>query len=165
MALAHLKFRLVVELGETSGKSTKKAFDLTAADYAAAVTASGTIMSRVVAASDLKVKSYSINDVFTDVDYTNPSTQVEKENQAIISVQLADRPGNNATLVIPGAKIGCFQTSTGPGKDIVDAAASIVTDFVAIYGADGLALTSDGEAVDSGQGIEGKRRHVKNRSS
>ena len=165
MALAHAFFRLNVELAETSGKTTRKAYRLVAADAAAAATASGTILTRLQAVTDLKVKSYQIEDVFTDATFSLPIVAVQKENQAIITVGIDGQPTKSGTIVIPGPKAGVFVSTIGGGVDIVDTSAAIVTDYVAIFDTDNLALLSDGEVADVTTFFAGRRRHVKNRVS
>jgi hypothetical protein len=158
----------VYDLVESSGKNTVRRYQINApADYDAAVAAEAAFRTDLLACTDLAIRSYHVYQEFSENALAYPSG-VEKENEALLSLEITDNPAKTATLSIPGAKDAIFVATTGPNRDVVDTADSAVVALVANFqpvgvGGTGLMLLSDGETADNL--IGGKRRHIANTKS
>lgn len=164
VARAH-PFELMVQIADNSGKTTKKTFELQAADAAAAATDSATILAALNAVTDGVVKSYSINHVFIENALVLPASGVENENQALLSIRLASDPTKYASFAIPAAAPGDFVSASGAGANVVDTGDAGINALVALFTTGNEAYLSDGELADSALDFSGKRRHVASRNS
>lgn len=154
-------FELHVVLTDSSGVDVSKVvYKLIAADYAAAVAAKTTILTRLATVSDAVVKGYSIIQRFVESALALPAN-VEIENRASISARITGDPTKTANVVIPAANIGIFQNGTGSGRNKVDVVDSNLLTYLATWQlTGGLAVLSDGEFLDDTNVIvEGKRNH------
>lgn len=161
MALTHQKFVLEVTFRDSGDDLTMKSYELRGADLAAATANAATLLGALVAASDSKVSSYRIADVFAeDAWAAYAGDTVRNSVQAVITVDIADAPNKKATIVVPGPKNALFTAVTGAGSDVVSPVAALVTGLVDQFKAAGTAYISDGESVDAVPNIKGIRRTV-----
>jgi hypothetical protein len=168
MALTGERWFVVYDLIESSGKGTRRRYEMNApADYAAAVAAEASFRTDLLAVTDCVIRSYHIYQEYVEDALAYP-VGVEKENEALLTFEITDNPAKSATLSIPGASDGIFAATTGPNRDIVDTADADIVAFTqnfqpAAQGGNDLMLLSDGEQADNL--IGGKRRHVGRTSS
>lgn len=165
MALVPQGWELVVGLVDRGGKVVNRTFKLVAADTAGDATAVladvNTIISRLQAVTELKVKSYRIADVVIEDALTLPtSAEAEAEQQLHLSGLIVGSPTESATYDIPGPKQALFQAASGPGADLPNFSVAALDNFVEIFNSagDNLALISDGESWDTNT-LKGKKTH------
>lgn len=163
MALVVAGFYVTYQFVDNSGKSTHRRFQLAATDMAGAVTAEGTLRPLVLALTDCPLKSYQLGVVYSEDALTLPAVGVQNENVGHLHMPIYAKPRKSATWDIPGAKIGLFTATTGPGADIMDMTNSDTLNFIGAIGNGGQAKISDGEVVTA-VGASGKRSHKKNRN-
>lgn len=164
MALASAGFKLVVSLIDAGRDQSNLTYDLVAATYADAVTASGTILGLLDAVTDGVVKSYSIIEKYVEGSLVLPAGTVEMENRAVITCQINANPLKTATVVIPAGVIGLYQSTTGAGHNLIDVNDADLLAYLNIWQVSGaLAQLSDGEYLDDTAVIvSGKRSHRSN---
>lgn len=153
------KWLLSVKLIETSLKTTEKRYELTSADYAAAVIDAASVITKLEAVSDLEVVEYHFYEEHVEDTIVIP-TAAQKENQALLSLRIAGNPLKNVTHAIPGASAGIFIAATGPDSDRVDTADTQLVAYAGMFMSGGECYISDGETADNLNG--GHRRHVAN---
>lgn len=161
MALSHQKFMLSVTFRDSGDDEFTRTFELRGADYAAAAANAATVLGAFVAASDSKVASYAISDVFAeDAWAAYAGDTVRNSVQAVLTVDIAGSPNKKATIVIPAPKNAVFTAVTGAGSDVVSPVAALVTGVVNCFKAAGQAFISDGEDVADTPNTRGIRRTV-----
>lgn len=157
-------FELVVQIADNSGKTTKKTFEMQAADAAAAATDAAAILAALNGVTAGVVKSYSINHVYVENALVLPASGVENENQALLSIRLASDPTKYAGFAIPAADPAIFVAASGAGANVVDTGDAAVNTLVSLFTSTNEAYLSDGELADSSLDFSGKRRHVASRT-
>jgi len=164
MALGTTGFKLVVSLIDAGRDQSNLTFDLVAATYADAITASGTILGLLAAVSDGVVKGYSVIEKFVEGALVLPASTVELENRALITCQINNDPLKTATVTIPAGVIGLYQAATGAGHNLIDVNDADLLAYINIWQVTGaLAKLSDGEYLDdTAVLISGRRTHRKN---
>lgn len=161
MPFASQGFLLSVTLVDTGIDPTVKTYQLRAATYAVAQAAADDMIPIIEAASNSKVASYEIRNPYAATGFIPPSVAGARNSmQAIITVAIADAPLKHADLVIPAPVAAVFQTADGPGSDIVDVNATVVSDYINMFKAAGQAYISDGETVADASQARGVRRTV-----
>jgi hypothetical protein len=161
MAITSKGFKLVVGLIDAGRDQSNMTFDLVAATYADAVTATNTLLPLLEAVTDAVIKGYSIIENFVEGTLVLPAGTVEVENRAMVVCQINANPLKTATVVIPAATIGLFQSNTGAGHNIIDVTDADLLAYLDIWQVSGaLAKLSDGEYLDdTAVIISGKRTH------
>lgn len=165
MAITSRGFKLVVALIDSGRDQSNLTFDLVAATYADAVTATTAILPLLEAVTDAVVKGYNIIENWAEATLVLPSG-TEVENRAVIVCQVNADPMKTATIVIPAASSGLFQTATGAGHNLIDVADADLLAYINIWQVSGaLAKLSDGEYLDdTAVIISGKRAHRRSAS-
>jgi len=165
MALVQQGWKLVTGLVDRGGKVVNRSFDLTAVDTAGDATAVftdvATIISRLDAVTELKIKSYSVSAVYIEDALTLPtSAEAEAEQQLHLSALIVGSPTESATYDIPGPAQALFQAASGPGADLPNFSVTALDNFVEIFNSAGadLATISDGESWDTNT-LKGKKTH------
>ncbi len=165
MSLVQQGWKLVTGLVDRGGKVVNRSFDLTAVDTAGDATAVfadvATIISRLDAVTELKIKSYNIGAVYVENALTLPtSAEAEAEQQLHLSALIVGQPTESATYDIPGPAQALFQASSGPGADLPNFSVTALDNFVEMFNSAGadLATISDGESWDTNT-IKGKKTH------
>jgi len=162
VALTDDGFKLYVSLVDSGGDQSIVRYDLVAATHADAVTAAGTILTRLGAVTDAIVKSYTINNVYIEDALTLPGTGVQVEQRATVICQIDSDPLKKVAINIPAPADGLFVggPATGDGYntiDTTDAALALYTDIWAVSGA--IATISDGEYLSDAPILRGRRTH------
>ena len=133
----------------------------TAGDAAAVFTDVGTIITNVLAVTELKIKRYSVQKVYSEAALTLPtSAEAEAEQQLHISALIKGDPTKSGTYDIPGPKQALFQAASGPGADLPNFSLTALDTFIEMFndcGSD-LAKLSDGESWDTNT-AKGKKTH------
>jgi hypothetical protein len=162
MALVSDGFELSVGLIDNGRKVINKVYELNAADNAEAVTAAGAILTALNAITDLAITGYRINEVYIEDALTIPTVlSAQAENIARLSIQLATSPLKKATHDVPGPIDGIFVGAVGTANyDVVNTAATLLTNYTSLFKASGSAFLSDGEnAALTNEIIRGARVH------
>lgn len=151
----------VINMQDNGGDETMKRFELNAADSTEATTIQTALLAAWNNVTDLKVVSYyTYQEEVSDVEAL-PASGVERENVALLSFQIRDKPNKSATVSIPGAKPGIFVANSGAGAETVDMADAAVIAFRDLFISDPPSVfLSDGESA--GLLFSGKRIHRAN---
>lgn len=165
MALADQGFKLVVSMRDAGNDPSRVVFDLVAATHADAVTAAGTILTRLGNVTDLAVEGYSIVNNFLETAFALPSTGQAEERAKIVAA-IDGSPNKKATIYIPGPVDSIFSAAAGnPGYNVVDVFDTNLDAYVDIWKTTGaLATISDGENLADQEALSGKRTHRKSSS-
>jgi len=165
MALVEKGWNLVVNLVDRGGKNFVRTFAMvatdTAGDASAVITDVGTILTNLAAVTELKVKSYQIQKVFSENALTLPtSAEAEGEQNLHVSAKIVGDPTKSGTYDIPGPKQALFQASSGPGADLPNFSVTALDNFLEMFNSAGtdIALLSDGESWDVNT-AKGKKIH------
>lgn len=145
MALVDSGYRAQFTLVDNGGKKTTKTYQLRAADMATAVTDAAAILLALNAVTNSVVSTYNIANVFKEAALSFPAEGIRNADKMSLSVELETEGGKLANLRVPAPVIGCFIDATGPGANIVNTAASIVTDYCDLFKTGAEAFISDGE--------------------
>ena len=162
MALVDQGFKLVVSLRDSGNDPTRVGYDLVAATHADAVTAAGTILTRLDAVTDLTVESYSIINHYLEDAFALPASgQVEERAKVVAAID--GLPNKKATIYIPGPADAIFSAAPGnPGYNVVDVFDAALDAYVDIWKTTGaLATISDGENLADQEALSGRRTHRK----
>jgi hypothetical protein len=164
MALVQDGWKVVVTFAD-QGKAaaTTREYGMVSTAYDDIVTDLAAALPTIQAASDCPISSYQVTEVYINDALTLPAN-IQAENEAFLTVGLAGRPRESGNLSIPGAKIGCFLTTTGGGSDIVDPSDALVSNFVGLFAVGGTLTFSDGEHANASI-VKGRRRNVKGKKS
>jgi len=165
LSLVQQGWELVVGLVDRGGKVVNRTFELVATDTAGdgtdVFTDVGTIITRLVAVTEAKVKSYRVAAVYIEDALTLPtSAEAEVEQQLHLSALITGSPTESATYDIPAPKQANFQAASGPGADLPNFSVTALDNFVEIFNSAGanLATISDGESWDTNT-LKGKKTH------
>jgi len=163
MALQASRWYTVLTMKDQGGNTFRRTYEQSApADYAAA------LASQTALATDLQaVSNCQIVKAVTFQEYEEDTTFVgtaEGENQALITVGLANKPLDSATLNIPAPVDSIFVGTSGPNRNVVKepADSAILAAFLANFDSEALFYVSDGEQMDGFK--KGKRIHKKSLS-
>lgn len=159
MALAHLLYRVTIQLVDRGENSTRRTYQLRASTSAGALTAAAGLASRLAAITDAFIVGYTVEDVFKEDDLTGfPPDVGEVEEEALLSLNLTTA-GKHASETVPAPKIDIFVAASGPNANIVDGGNAALASFVSSFSASGLAFISDGEDATAAPFNKGKRIH------
>jgi hypothetical protein len=139
-------FLTVTVIDRNEDKSTLE-YELRAADEAAAITATNTIIVALTNLSQARVIGYNIQKRFYNDTPTIP-TAGELQVKARIAFKL-ENSRDYETLDVPAPEEAAFMTLTGKGNKIVDVNKAIVTAYTDLFKSTGVAFISDGEALES----------------
>lgn len=159
MALTSVGFFLSVQLVDGGDNTSVLRYELTAADYATAVTDTAIILAALQAITDAVVRKYSINHVYGEAAFSFPAATVQVENKASITVLLEGNDNKKANIKIPAPVIGLFVDATGGGSNVVDLSDADLVTYFTLFTTGNECLLSDGEVADSM--VSGKRIHAK----
>lgn len=162
MAIVDDGFDLYISLVDAGGDVSTVSYALTAATHADALTAAGTILTRLEAVTKAVVKGYSIVNRYVENDLTLPIADVQVENRAKVVSRIADSPLKTAVFYIPAPEDAIFLGGPGsPAYNIVDTldAALLLYSSIWIETADDLATISDGEYLETAGLLRGERTH------
>jgi hypothetical protein len=160
MALVTDGFTLYVELVDRGGDSTTKSFELSSANYAAAITDAATVVAALDAATYAKIRQYSVSEKFKEDSFTLPLLG-QIEEQALLVLRLSSDPTKSATTSIPAPVDGMFMDTSGDGFNVIDPTDSVVIAYVDLFKTGNQAYISDGEIASSL--VSGRRIHRKSR--
>lgn len=164
MALASVGFTARATFKDTGGDTTSRAFDLTAADVASAVTAANALVADWAAATKALVSAMTITEKFAEDTLVYPAAQCEIENLAAVTVVIDDPQFKTHTFYVPAPIDGLFVDTQGPNFNAVDPTATELQDLLINYETGGIAQVSDGEQIkdaSSAGNVKGKRIHKK----
>lgn len=151
---------MTINFVDTGANVTTKRFQMTAADYATAVTDAAAAIAEWESVTDAEIEAYTIQEVFTEDSPVLPAA-VEIENQALITVGIVGEPLKSATLTIPAPSVGIMTSTVGDGYNTVDVSDADFVAWLAMFSTGGLFLISDGEVA--GGSPKGRRIHRKSR--
>lgn len=161
MAFVSSGWWFVVQLADNGGDVTTKTYQLNSEDAEEAATDSAAVLSALTAVTDCEVLSYFTYEKFVEDTPLLPGNGVQIENLALLVFELAGNPLKSATHTIPGPKIGIFNSSTGPGANVVNTAHTDVVAYRSLFQNAGPCYISDGEKANLLR--EGRRIHRKSR--
>lgn len=158
MALVSVGWYLTVTLADNGGNQTTKTYALRGADEIAAQADAAAIRAALNALTDSVEVAYAVSDRYENDDIVYPAAGIENENKLSMTA-LLDGANKKANLKVPAPKIGAFLETSGPGANICDTTAAIVTDYTDEFKAAGGAYISDGEDLETL--LSGKRISAK----
>lgn len=158
MAFVPGRWFTVINMVDNGNNETSKRFQLNAADSAAATVVQTDLLAAWNNVTDLKVVSYyTYQEEVSDVEALPPSG-VERENVAILSFEVRDKPNKSASLAIPGPKPGIFTATSGKGANVINTGNAAVMALRDLFISDPPSVyLSDGESM--GTLVSGKRTH------
>lgn len=162
MALVAGGFELFVTLVDNNANTSTLSYQLTAENYADAVTDSATVIAALNAVTEAAIKSYNISSRYVENALVLPLAGVQVENRATVVVQLASSPLKRASFHIPAPDPALFMGTSGEPSRIVDTTNTDLRAYSGLFQATGVATISDGEVVGvypAGGIIRGKRTH------
>jgi len=146
------------ELIDGSANLTSHTVELIATDYDSAEASAAAHATVLLAVTGSLMAGYDIRHKLTENSLSAlPAVTVTNSNQAVISASIQDQPLKRATVSIPAAKIGVFAGATGTLANVVNVAATIVTDYLASFTAAGNVYVSDHEHLDPIYNAKGER--------
>lgn len=161
MAFIPGRWFTIINMVDNGGDQSSKRFEINAADSTEATAAQTALLAAWNNVTDMKVVSYyTYQEEVSDVEAL-PASGVERENNALLTFEVRDKPNKSATLSIPAPKPGIFVASSGAGAEIIDTADVAVVALRDLFIADPPTIfLSDGESM--GQLVKGKRVHRRN---
>lgn len=146
----------VVQFVGSDGKVRQRRYEQSnPADYAAALVSQTAIVTDLAGVTDAVITGYhTYQEVYNDA-VALPS-DVQLDDEALLTFRLASNPLKSGTVSIPAAKDAIFEGETGPAYNIVDIENAEVAAFAANFLLDALFWISDGEQAD--ELIAGVRR-------
>lgn len=155
---------LNVAFADNSGKVVNRSYEVVETNYATAFGLADDWVATIQAASDSVVVSWFLAEKMIQDTVVLPAAGVQNENQVIVTGKLLGQPNESGYFSIPGAKITCFQATSGPNADIASFVAPSPLVTVGNLFIDGGAFyISDGENLVTP--LSGRRRHTKSASS
>lgn len=149
MAIVSTGFEGYVSLVDTEGSVVTLRYDLqNPADFAAATTSMGLIITALTAVTDAVIKSWGVGEKYANNALTLPAAGVEVERRAVLSALIAGSlPQKWVNVVIPAPKVGLFMQPTGPGARQIDPNDAAVIDYLQLFETASQAFVSDGEVL------------------
>lgn len=162
MALVSGGVKLIVSYMDNGGDITHRTYRyVDGTTYAAAVTGLAAVLATLNALTDCVISGYSLAEDFIEDALVLPAAGIQNENQLILTVGIEGDPTESGTLTMPSPVIGAFTSPTGPGANVANVGAPVVTNFVGLFVSGGQFTFSDGE-LGNASDVKGKRRHTKN---
>lgn len=157
MAIVNAGFLLTITLGAKNDATRTVNYELTAADYAAAVTQYTAISALLLAVSAGAIRGYNILARAVEDAYVRPtSDEAESRDTARITAYNANNPFKKVNFGIPMPKLAIFKATAGELMDEVDIADADLIAYKNIWDeTTGYAKISDGEYI--GNLLRGKR--------
>ena len=147
MAIVTAGFEATVTLVDSEGSSSVLRYDLVAATFAAALTATQALVTDLQAVSDGVVRSYFVGEKYSEDALVLPAG-VEIEKRAIITATIAGAvPVKYANIIIPAPTQGIFVSATGPNARVVDTNDADAIQYLSNFEAGANAYVSDGESI------------------
>lgn len=163
MALVQGPYFLNVTFADSAGDETTRRIQIQGATDADAKTNATAVVADLVALSDAVVKGWTLCITFLEDAFALPAGNVNVEEAAELTLQLTTSPNKHAVFSVPAPKIGMFAGISGPNRNVVDTADVDTLNLVNDFNTGAQALISDGEAVETGGIIKGKRVHYRSR--
>lgn len=158
MALVDAGWFATFELIDGSANLTSHTVELIATDSASAEASAAAHLVVLLAVTGSFCAGYDIRHKITENALSAlPAVTVTNSNQAVITASIIDQPLKRASVAIPAAKIGVFAGTTGTLANVVNVAASIVTDYLGSFTAAGNVYISDHEHLDPIYNAKGQR--------
>lgn len=161
MALVSQGFWVDFELVDYAGNRTSKRYEMTAPDYATAVTDVAIVAPALINMTDAVIASYSIQERYVQDALSLPAAVNPVSVRAVMTAFINDAGDKKASFDVPSPKIGIFQAAIGSGADLVDTTDAAVLAYKALFDAGEQLFISDGESL--GGLIGGVRTTVKRR--
>lgn len=141
MALTSIGFFYTVTLIDEDLNETTREFQLTSADYAAAVTDGAAIITALVAVSEAKVAKTAITQKFNESALTPPTNDMPISEVVSITTLIDGAGTKKANYDIPMPKDAIMS-----GNSLITSNAQVIA-YHALYQTGGEALLSDGEVA------------------
>lgn len=174
MAFVSQGWKMVVALRDRGDKPTSRTYYFVATDTAGDMTAvqdaADGALAKLIAVTDLKIASYNLSKVYVEDGFalsTSPTS--DRSTHAEITGTVYQKPNKHAVVEIPGPKDSVFvdPAVSGSDTDIVDVAATAVTNWIGLFThAGNVFYISDGEQIADGTNanLKGKRTHSSDRN-
>jgi len=147
MALVSNGFQLSVSLVDYGGNQTSKLYEMTAADYATAITDLAIIMPALINMTDAVISAYSVSERYVENALSLPTTVNPVSVKAVMTAYINDAGDKKASFDVPSPRIGIFQAAVGAGADIVDTSDAAVLAYKALFDDGEQLFISDGESL------------------
>lgn len=159
MALVSAGFWLHVALVDKGNNTTSKTYELTSADYAAAVTDAGTVLAALAGVSALVVGKYFIEEKYVNDAFALPSSaDAQAEVTASITTYIEDKGDKKANYNFPGPiAANVWVSTTGNDSNIVKISSAQVIAYQGLFIPGGPCYISDGEVAATAGLIGGIR--------
>lgn len=162
MALTTEGFELSISVADNGANVSTlswKANTAVVTDFASAQTQRAALVTDLDAITNGIIIGTRLTEVQYEDTIVYPAAGIENEDKASISylIQGTNKVGN---LKVPAPVIGAFVNTTGPSANVVNIAATVVTDYAANFMTTGGWFVSDGESL--GTVLKGKRISAKN---
>lgn len=149
---------LTMTLADNGGNQTTKTYRLRAADEIAAQAAASSIRASLNALTNSVEVAYAVSDRWENDSIVYPAAGIENEDKLSMTALLSGA-NKKANLKVPAPVIGAFIDTTGPGANICNTVATVVTDYTDEFKLAGNAFISDGEDLE--ELLSGKRISAK----
>jgi hypothetical protein len=161
MAFVPGRWFTIINMVDNGGDQASKRFELNVADSTEATAAQTALLAAWNNVTDMKVVSYyTFQEEVSDVEAL-PASGVERENNALLTFEVRDKPNKSASLSIPAPKPAIFVATSGAGAEIVNTANAAVIALRDLFITDPpTVFLSDGESM--GTLVKGKRTHRRN---
>lgn len=162
MAYVNQGFTFFYSLVDQGGNTSTLRFDALSPDYTQALLDVEIVRNALAALSRASIRSYGITDTFVDDAFSFPTGNVENEDKASITANIAGL-SKRANIRIPAPVDAMFTTPNGPGFNVVNGSYAPLLTFLDLFTVSGGVLTlSDGEQLDDSTPYQsGKRVSVK----
>lgn len=164
MAIVSDGFEITLSAQDQGGNTVIKTYETDPAvvtDLATAELARAGLEAIWVTVSELVISGMSIKEKFTNDALVLPTGNVEAENKASITGQLAGT-SDKANIKIPAPVIGLFNGATGPAANQIDVNDSALLTYTGQYIVGQPFMLSDGQKLASAVALVGKRISAKN---
>lgn len=151
MALVSTGFFLHIALVDHKSNVTEKIYELTAADYTAAVAAQVAIITQLNGVTEGKIASTDIREHFAENALVLPTDVAIASEYVSVTARIAGAGDRKANYTIPMPKEAIMS-----GNNLIVTNAAVQT-YNAIYQSGNQAFISQGELLASGDPLKGKR--------
>jgi len=166
MSLVKQNWSVEITLIDKGANETTRTYPLVATDDAGDVTdlvteVTGTILPALLAVTLAVVKKWTLRLLYLETALSLPTDSgAEIEAHALITAPIYGLPNKSAVVDIPAPEVVCFIDTNGPGYNEVDVGAAEVLAYCGLFSAAGnVAYISDGEQLNNGIGMKGRRTH------
>lgn len=147
MGLVLTGYDATYTLIDSGGNTTVKIVHLTTIVPADAVTDEALVRAALLALTDGVITKYSLAAVYDENAVALPAT-AEIETKLSMTLRLANKGDQKSNMAIPAPKIGLFQGTTGPAKNVVNYSNAALSTWLDLFReTTGKASFSDGDFV------------------